>query len=59
MLISVSQASRRQFSKSKKILRSLQLSIVGSLVVVRTAQRNVWTPISVREDSEQLSRHGW
>jgi len=32
---------------------------VDSLVAVQTAQRKDWTPISVREDFEQLSRHGW
>jgi hypothetical protein len=47
----VSQASRSQFSEFKKILRNLQLSKVNSLDVVRMAQRNVRTPINVREDS--------
>jgi hypothetical protein len=37
MTISLSQASRRQFLESRKILLSLQLSIVSSLVAVRMA----------------------
>jgi len=49
----VSQASRSQFSEFKKILRNLQLSKVNSLDVVRMAQRNVRTPINVREDNMQ------
>jgi hypothetical protein len=59
MVISVSQVSRRQFSKPRKILHSLQLNKVGSLVTVQTAQRNVRMPISIQEDYEQLSRHEW
>jgi hypothetical protein len=55
MAILVSSASERQFFSCQKILRSLQLNKVGSLVAIWTAQKNVRTLFSVQEDSEQLS----